>query len=92
MKTKSTAVGHMYISPEAEVRNATPNQKSTGPQSYIVCSFNKTPPLEVAQTKSPQVNTLRIEAQSRVLHILANFELTLTWVKSVCEMGQLKLV
>ena len=28
----------------------------------------------------------------RVLHILANFELTLAWVKSVCEMGQLKLV
>ena len=28
----------------------------------------------------------------RVLHILANFELTLAWVKSVCEMGQLILV
>ena len=29
---------------------------------------------------------------TRVLHILANFELTLAWVKSVCEIGQLKLV
>ena len=26
----------------------------------------------------------------RVLHILANFELTLAWVKSVCGMGQLE--